>query len=122
MNLLYKDLSYKIIGAAMEVHRSLGPGLWETVYARALARELALRGISFQKEVFIPVAYRGEEIGRYRADFVIEEKILLELKAVSSFSSDHLGQALRYLTGKNLRLAILLNFGRSSLQFTRIIR
>ena len=122
MNLLHETLSYKIIGAAMEVHRTLGPEFWEIVYSQALARELTSRQISFQREVWVPVAYKGKEISLYRADFVVEGRILLELKARSDLSGAHLGQALHYLTGKDLRLAIVLNFGSSSLQFTRVIK
>ena len=122
MGLLHEDLSYRIIGAAMEVHQILGAGLWEKIYSKALARELALRQISFEREVLVPVEYKGEEIGRYRADFIVEGRILLELKARDDLSRAHLGQALHYLTGKDLRLAIVLNFGSSSLQFTRVIR
>ena len=122
MNLLHETLSYKIIGAAMEVHRTLGPGFWEIVYCRALARELTLRQISFQREVLVPVDYKGKEIGLYRAHFVVEGKVLLELKARSDLSRTHLGQALHYLTGKDLRLAVVFNFGFSSLQFIRVIK
>ena len=81
-----------------------------------------MRQISFEREVSVPVEYKGKEIGRYRTDFVVEGRILLELKARADLSQAHLGQALHYLTGKDLRLVIVLNFGSSSLQFTRVIK
>jgi GxxExxY protein len=120
--LLYKELSYAVIGAAMEVHRILGPGFLEAVYQAALARELTLRGIRFEQYLKLPVSYKGEPIGDYQADFVIENKMILEIKAVSTLHPKHEAQAIHYLTATGLKLAILLNFGAPSLDYQRIVK
>jgi GxxExxY protein len=120
--LLYKELSYAVIGAAMEVHRILGPGFLEAVYQAALAHELTLRGIRFEQYLKLPVSYKGEPIGDYQADFVIENKMILEIKAVSTLHPKHEAQAIHYLTATGLKLAILLNFGAPSLDYQRIVK
>lgn len=120
--IIYKDLSYAIVGAAMEVHRILGPGYLEAVYQAALAHELTLRGIRFEQFKKLPVYYKGVLVGDYEADFVVEDKIILELKAVSAFHPKHEAQALNYLTATGFRLAILLNFGAESLQHQRVVK
>ncbi len=119
--ILFKELSYKIIGAAMEVHRVLGPGFLEAVYEAALAHELTLRGIPFERQKELPVYYKGQLVGHYVADFVIDGQIILELKAVSGLTKAHEAQAHNYLTATGLRLAILINFA-DSLQQKRIVR
>jgi GxxExxY protein len=120
--ILYKELSYAIIGAAMEVHRVLGPGFLEAVYQKALAHELTLRGIHFEQFKRLPVTYKGELVGEYEADFVVEDKIILEIKAVSALNQAHEAQAINYLAATGLRLAILLNFGAASLQHKRLVK
>ncbi len=120
--ILFKELSYAIIGAAMEVHRILGPGFLEAVYQAALAHELTLRGIRFEQFKRLPVYYKGVLVGDYEADFVVEDKIILELKAVSAFHPKHEAQALNYLTATGFRLTILLNFGTESLQHQRVVK
>lgn len=120
--IIYKELSYAIVGAAMEVHRILGPGFLEAVYQAALALELTLRGINFEQHVKLPVYYKGELIGNYEADFVIEGKIILELKAVTKLHPRHKAQAIHYLTATGYKLAILLNFGTPSLDHERIVK
>ena len=120
--LLYKELSYAIVGAAMEVHRILGPGFLEAVYHAALAHEFTLRGIQFEQHVKLPVSYKGELIGDYEADFLIEGKIILELKAVTTLHPRHEAQAIHYLTATGFKLAILLNFGTPSLEHQRIVK
>jgi len=122
VQVLYKELSYAIVGAAMEVHRILGPGFLEAVYQKALAHELALRGIRFEQFKRLPVYYKGVLIGEYEADFVIEDKIILEIKAVSKLHPRHEAQAHHYLAATGLRLAILLNFGARSLEYQRIVK
>ena len=119
---LYKESSYEIIGAAMEVHRTLGPGFLEAVYQAALAHELTLRGIHFEQFKKLPVTYKGVLVGNYEADFVVEDKIILELKAISAFHPQHEAQAINYLTATGLRLARLLNFGSASLQHKRMVK
>jgi GxxExxY protein len=120
--ILHKELSYAIVGAAMEIHRTLGPGFLEAVYQAALAHELTLRNIRFEQFKRLPVAYKGVLVGEYVADFVIEGKIILEIKAVSALHPKHEAQAINYLTATGLRLAILLNFGADSLQHKRMVK
>ena len=120
--ILYKALSYAIIGAAMEVHNTLGRGFLEAVYQAALAHELTLRGISFEQQVKLPVYYKGQLVGDYIADFVVEGKIILELKAIAQLAPVHQAQAHNYLAATGLSLAILLNFGATSLERERVVR
>jgi GxxExxY protein len=120
--ILFQALSYAIVGAAMEVHRILGPGFLEAVYQAALEHELTLRGIPFERQKRLAVVYKDQIIGEYIADLVIDGKIILELKAVSKLTPAHEAQAHHYIAATGLRLAILLNFGAPSLEQTRIIR
>jgi GxxExxY protein len=120
--ILFKELSYAVVGAAMEVHRVLGPGFLEAVYEAALAHELSQRGIGFERQKRLPVHYMDQLAGEYVADLVIEDRIILELKAVSRLTPAHEAQAHPYLAATGLRLAILLNFGTPSLQQKRIVR
>jgi GxxExxY protein len=122
VELLYKELTFAIIGAAMEVHGILGPGFLETVYQSALARELTLRGIPFEQQVHLPVSYKDVLVGEYIADFIIDGKLIVEIKAVSNFNSQHQAQAMHYLTATGCRLALLLNFGTGSLEHRRVIK
>jgi GxxExxY protein len=122
MEILFKELSYAVVGAAMEVHRLLGPGFLEIVYAEALAMEFNLRDVSFRRQVEIPVEYKRKLIGSYKADFLVEKEIILELKAGSCLNAAHFAQAQHYLAATGLRLAILINFGALSLEFKRIVR
>ncbi len=120
--LLYKQLSFNIIGAAMEVYNVLGSGFLEAVYQAAIEKELKLRGILFERKVKLPVSYKGELIGEYEADLVVDGKIVVELKSVSRFNSAHEAQAIHYLTATGLQLALLINFGASSLEHRRIVK
>ncbi|GAB4581304.1 MAG: GxxExxY protein [Anaerolineales bacterium] len=120
--ILFRELSFVIIGAAMEVHRILGPGFLESTYHAALIHELSLRNIPFQQHVKLPITYKGEIIGNYEADIVIDGKIILELKAVDHIHEKHLAQAHHYLTATGLDLAIVINFGEDSLKSKRVIR
>jgi GxxExxY protein len=104
------------------VHRTLGPGFLEAVYEAALAHEFTLRGISFERQKELPVYYKGQLVGHYVADFVVDGQIILELKAASSLTKVHEAQAHNYLAATGLRLAILINFGAESLQQKRIVR
>lgn len=122
VDLLYKELTFAIIGAAMEVHTILGPGFLEAVYQAALRKELRLRNIVFQEQVHLPVMYKGELIGEYVADFVIEGKLIVEIKAVSKLNASHQAQALNYLAATGYKLTLLLNFGASSLEHRRVIK
>lgn len=118
----YQDLTHGIIGAAMEVHGYLGNGFQEAVYQRALAIELALRNINFEREKEMPLQYKGYDIGTRRVDFFIEEKIMLEIKAVIRLEDVHLAQAINYLEAYGMEIGLLINFGSPSLQFKRVMK
>jgi len=122
VELIYKELTFAVIGAAMEVHRILGPGFLEAVYQVALERELTLRGVPFERQVKLPVIYKDILVGEYFADVVIDKKFVVELKAVSKFNASHQAQAMHYLAATGLRLALLLNFGTGSLEHRRVIK
>jgi GxxExxY protein len=120
--ILFKDLSFSIVGAAMEVHKVLGPAFLEIVYQRALAYEFLLRDITFEEQKLLPVDYKGQRIGDYKADFVVDGKIIVEIKVATTLTNAHEAQALNYLAATGYRLAILLNFGTSSLQQKRVVK
>jgi GxxExxY protein len=121
--LKYQDITEKIIGAAFEVHKFLGNGFQEVIYQRALAIELERCWLSYQREIEQDIYYRDvpEPIGRRRADFVVENKVLIELKAVSELNDAHLAQALNYLKAYRLEVGLLINFGSKSLEFKRVV-
>lgn len=120
--ILFKELSYAIVGAAMEVYRTLGSGFLEAVYQTALAYELKLRNIPYEEQVRLPVHYKSILVGEYIADFVIDGKIIIELKAVAEIHDVHRAQAINYLAATGFELAIILNFGASKLQQERLVR
>ena len=103
-------ITNNIIGAAIAVHRELGPGYMESTYENSLALEFRARGIQFERQAVIPVLYRGEKVGEARVDFVVEQSVILELKAAESIAPIHVAQCVSYLKASRLRLAILLNF------------
>jgi GxxExxY protein len=116
------SLTYAIIGAAMEVHRQLGPGFLEMVYHEALALELTERGISFQRETELPVYYKGKLLScSYRADFVCEDSVIIELKAQKELTSRDEAQTINYLKVTGLSRALLLNFGAPRLEYKRLV-
>jgi GxxExxY protein len=119
--LLYKDLTYTIIGAAMEVHRVLGPGFVEAVYEKALSVELAARDVPFRRQERLAVAYKGQIVGEYAADLVVDNKVIVELKAVRALNEIHEAQLINYLRATDLRVGLLINFGASSLEHKRRI-
>jgi GxxExxY protein len=121
-DILFAELSYAIVGAAMEVHKILGGGFLEAVYQAALEHELTLRGIPFARQVCLPVTYKGLLVGDYIADFVIDGKIIVEIKSVSVLTPKHEAQALHYLAATGYRLALLLNFGNQRLTQMRVVR
>ena len=106
----------------MEVHNILGSGFLEAVYQVALEKELKLRKIPFEHKVKLPISYKGELIGEYEADLVVDGKIVVELKSVSRFSSAHEAHAIHYLTATGMQLALLINFGAGSLEYRRVIK
>jgi len=120
-NFLFKELTYAIIGAAMEVHRLLGAGFLESVYEEALAHEFDLRGIPYLRQAKLAVRYKGIVAGEFRADFLVDGKVVVELKAVKSLTEGNEAQLLNYLKGTDCRVGLLLNFGARSLQYKRRI-
>lgn len=120
-NLLFKEESYQIIGAAMEVHRLLGCGFVEAVYQEALEKEFSLRGIPFEREKELTVSYKGNTLTKtFKADFVCYNKIILELKAVKEFADEHYAQIYNYLRASRMDLGLLINFGTASIEFQRV--
>ena len=117
----YSEITGAIIGAAMQVHSELGNGFPEVIYQRSLPIEFQNQNISYKREESMPLFYKGKSIGKRRADFMIEEKVLVELKALSEINKTHYNQVLNYLTAFNLEVALLLNFGENSLNFKRLI-
>lgn len=115
----YSALTARIIKAAMTVHGKLGNGFQEVIYQRALAIELRLEGLNFERECEIQVFYREEEIGTRRVDFLVEGKISVELKALTKLEPVHYAQAINYLEAFNLEIGLLINFGATSLEFKR---
>jgi GxxExxY protein len=116
----YAELTRRIIGAAMEVHNRLGPGFQELIYQRALAIELPYHELLFQREFEMPIFYREQQIGTRRVDFLVENTISVELKALTQLEDVHLAQAINYLEAYNLEVGLLINFGTARLQFHRL--
>ncbi|MFC2107386.1 GxxExxY protein [Bacteroidota bacterium] len=121
-NLLYKDEAFNIIGAAMEVHRELGSGFLEAVYQEALEIELEKRSIPFTSQERLLITYKGIELKKeYIADFVCYNNIIVEIKALSSLTSEHQSQILNYLKATGSKLGLLINFGGESLEYKRLV-
>jgi len=118
--MLYQEITQKIIGAAMEVHSRLGSGFQEVIYQRALEIEFTGMKIPFEREKEMAIIYRGEQIGTRRVDFFVENKIMVELKAVALLDNVHLAQAMNYLEAYNMEIGLLINFGGKSLEFKRV--
>lgn len=121
--LKYKDITEKIIGASFEVHKFLGNGFQEVIYQWALAWEFVQAGLSYSREIEQEIFYKElqEPIGTRRVDFVVEGKVLVELKAVIGLEDVHLAQVLNYLKAYKLEVGLLINFGSKSLTFKRLV-
>jgi GxxExxY protein len=119
-DVLYPELSYRIMEAIFEVHNQLGPGFSEEIYQKALITELGLRDILFETQKNIKVIYNGKPMGTYRLDLVIDKKIIIELKAVASLNDIFKQQLTSYLKATGLRLGILINFGARRVEYVRI--
>jgi GxxExxY protein len=118
---LYKDLTYKIIGALFEVHKNLGPVHKENIYHQAVKIELKLQDITFVEEKILEVKYKGQKIGAYKPDFIIDDKVILEIKAVPILAKAMLDQMYYYVRGSKYKLALLANFGTNKLGIRRRI-
>lgn len=116
----YSDLTAKIIGCALEVHRGLGNGFQEVIYQRALEFEFQLQKIPYSREHEMKIFYKGREIGLRRVDFLVNGIISVELKAVIQLENVHFAQAINYLEAYNLEVGLLINFGAKSLDFKRL--
>ena len=116
----YSELTSKIIGCAMSVHKTLGNGCQEVIYQRALAIEMDLAGIEFKREFEMPIFYRNQQIGTRRVDFFVDNKVSVEIKAISVLDNSHFAQAINYLEAYNLEIGLLINFGETSLKFKRL--
>ena len=114
------QITHKIIGCAMHVHSTLGNGFQEVIYQRALAIEMKREGLSFQREMEMPIFYREEHIGTRRVDFFVENCVMVELKAVKEIEDVHKAQAINYLEAYHIADGLLLNFGGLSLEFKRL--
>ncbi|MDR2928552.1 MAG: GxxExxY protein [Cytophagaceae bacterium] len=117
----YSDITAKIIGCAMEVHKILGNGFQEVICQRALQKEMLMQKLNFVREFEMPIYYKDEQIGTRRVDFLVEQVVSLELKAITTLEDVHLAQAINYLEAYNLEIGMLINFGSKSLQFKRLI-
>jgi GxxExxY protein len=118
--LKYDDITRKIIGCAMQVHTILGNGFQEVIYQRAMEIEMTEQGLSFGREVEMPIFYKGQQIGTRRVDFFVESLIMVELKAIIQLEDVHLAQAINYLEAYNMEIGLLINFGSKSLTFKRL--
>ncbi|MES1215069.1 MAG: GxxExxY protein [Bacteroidota bacterium] len=116
----FEDITGKIIGCAMEVHRQLGPGFQEYIYHRALEKEFKLQQISFESEFEIKIFYKGDQIGLRKVDLMVEKIIPVEIKAITELTDTNLAQSKNYLEAGGIEIGLLINFGSSSLQFKRL--
>jgi GxxExxY protein len=119
--IVYKELSYEIMGAVFEVFRELGYGFKERYYEDAIAKEFSSRGIKFKRQIPYKLKYKGEIVGNYKFDFLVEDKIIIELKRGDYFSRNNITQTLQYLKTANLKLAILVNITSKGVKFKRIL-
>ena len=117
----YKNITGDIIGASMQVHKILGNGFQEVIYQRALEIEMSNYNLNFKREFVMPIFYRSIQIGTRRVDFLVEDIISVELKAVIKLEDVHLAQAINYLEAYNIEVGLLINFGSKSLEFKRLI-
>ena len=108
--LIHRDLSYAINGAAIEVHKHIGPGQLESVYERALCEELGMRGLQFDRQVPVQATYKGKLVGAFYADVIVENQVVIELKVVAKIMPAHRQQVLTYLRATGLRLGLIMNF------------
>ena len=116
------EITGNVIGAAMEVHSTLGPGFLEAVYHKALSHEMTLRGLSFDEKKKLSVTYKTISAGDFEYDFLVEEEVLIEIKAVENLGKSHHVQTVNYLAATRKDIGLLLNFGNTSLEYHRKYR
>lgn len=117
----YSAITENIIGCAMRVHAALGNGFQEVIYQRAMEIEMSVSGLSFSREHEMPIYYKNEQIGTRRVDFLVEEVVSLEIKAITYLEDVHLAQGINYLEAYDLEVGLLINFGAKSLQYKRLV-
>jgi GxxExxY protein len=122
INTAYKhsEITEKIIGCAMQVHSALGNGFQEVIYQRSLAIEMGLQGLPFKREHEMEIYYKGHNVGTRRVDFFVDEKIMVEIKALIKLEDVHLAQAINYCEAYKIEVGLLINFGAKSLEFKRV--
>ncbi len=120
-DLVYPEMSYNIVGALFEVYKELGSGYREKYYQRAVAIELKKRGLHFKEQVAIPLSYKEIQLGKCFLDFLVENKIVLEIKKDEKFSKKHIDQVCSYLKASNLKLGLLANFTKDGVKFKRLL-
>lgn len=120
-DLLFSDTTYKIRGAAFEVYNHLGYGHKETIYQKSLAKEFDKRGIRYQKEASLDVVYKEIKVGQYIPDFLVENKVVVELKSLEFLPQSCISQLTNYLKGTNYHVGLLINFGGPKLQIIRSV-
>ncbi len=120
-SLIYKELAYKVVGCAMEVHKVLGPGFLEAAYENAMKIELKILGLKYSAQVPYPIIYKGVHIKDYVCDLVVDDKIVIELKSMTKLGDVERAQIINYLKVTNLKLGLLINFGQKSLEYERFI-
>jgi len=121
MSILYEDLTYTIRGALFEVYNTLGPGFKESIYHRALVKELALQQLNFEDNKSLSIKYKGDNVGNYRPDFIVEDEVIIEIKAVPKMPKLFETQLFYYLKGTNYKLGFLVNFGDEKIDIRRRI-
>lgn len=121
MSLQCEEITGQIIGAAFEVHRELGYGFLEKVYQRSMQIELLQRGVKAEAEFPIPVKYKGNLVGEYRADLFVDERVIVELKVARSYTSEDEPQLLNELKATGIKVGLLINFGRQKVEFKRLV-
>lgn len=119
--LVYPELSYKIVGILFEVYNTMGPGLHEKNYQRAISVGFENKNLDFREQVYTPLIFQDNKVGSYFLDFLVENKIVLEIKKGDRFSRNNIEQILAYLKSNNLKLGMLVNFGKNELKYKRIV-
>jgi len=120
-NIIYEELSFQVMSAVFEVHNVLGPGFLEKVYENALLKEFGIRNIQVETQKEISVSYKGEYVGMYYADMLVDGKIIIELKSVEKLTRLHEAQLLNYLKATGIKLGYLINMGSKSVEYKRLV-
>lgn len=122
MSMLYEDITEQIISACFDVINELGAGFLESVYEKALLVALREKGLAAQAQIPLKVTFRGQNVGDFVADIIVEDKVLLELKAIKGLNAEHQAQIINYLKATGMELGLLINFGNPKLEFRRLYR